>query len=409
MLRVLLLISLVIIIGGSIFAFIHFKSSSDKTQTDSVVDKVKDLIPSGSEAEKRGKSLSNGHCEGMEKPKLGTLPMNYDDFSMIIPYGAVIGDHVIPIDHQYFSPTIFRSPRDTYEVRAMADAKLVAVEPRKKPDYTEYRMVFSMSCRLFYYYDLVTSLSPDIQKVTGDPDDKSYKRDVNIPVKEGQLIGRIGGQTLDFAVWDTEKVLSGFLDPKQYEAERWKIHTVDPLDYYTEKLKNQALSKYLRTIEPRSGKIDYDIDGRLIGNWFLEGSKGYEGTKSISLENYSQTHLAIIPDHLDPATYIASFGNYGGLFKQLVIVSPQIDPKDVSMESGLVKYGLDEYNFETPDGEMWTGITFAQNLRVRLRGTTHACVLYQLIEKRKLKMEAFPSTPCSKVLSFTSEAKMYYR
>ena len=29
---------------------------------------------------------------------------------------------------------------------------------------------------------------------------------------------------------------------------------------------------YVRTAEPISGKIDYDLDGKLIGNWFVAGS-----------------------------------------------------------------------------------------------------------------------------------------
>ncbi|MCH8908147.1 MAG: hypothetical protein IH840_13745 [Candidatus Heimdallarchaeota archaeon] len=31
------------------------------------------------------------------------------------------------------------------------------------------------------------------------------------------------------------------------------------------------LEKNPRTVEPFGGKIDYDIDGRLIGNWYLQG------------------------------------------------------------------------------------------------------------------------------------------
>ena len=56
-------------------------------------------------------------------------------------------------------------------------------------------------------------------------------------MKEGQLIGKIGKQTLDFAVWDTEKPLSGFVIPEHYEREPWKIYTANPFDYFTDEIK----------------------------------------------------------------------------------------------------------------------------------------------------------------------------
>jgi hypothetical protein len=402
MLKILLIFLPFALIVGAIFYFISSQdskifNSSGKRSTQSYSNwTTKD-------AKESGQNLSYNRCQGMEIKKLGALPMRYEDFAMIIPYGLVVGDHVTPIDHQYFSPTIFHSPRDTYEVYAMADSTLVSIEPRVKPDYTEYRLVFSISCRLFYYYDLVTSLTPELK----DEYDKK-SRDVNIPVKEGQLIGRIGGQTLDFAVWDTEKILTGFVDPNNYQEERWKIHTVDPLDYYTEGLKNLALSKYLRTTPPSSGKIDYDIDGRLIGNWFLEGTDGYRGTKAQGVQNYSQTHLAIVPNHLDPSFYMASFGNFNNQFKQFVIKEATPDPKKVGIESGVVKYELSDFQYTKKDGGPWDYTSFTQDPKIK-PATPVGCVLYQLITNRKLKVETFPSQSCNQISGFSSKALTYYR
>lgn len=346
-------------------------------------------------AERQGKSLSNGQCRGMDVRKLGTLPMKYNDFSMITPYGVVVGDHVTPIDHQYFSPTVFHSQRDQYEVRAMADATIVDIGSRAKSGHTEYRLVFSISCRLFYYYDLVTSLDPGLT--------------VGTVVKEGQVIGRIGGQTLDFAVWDTTKLLSGFVNPQSYEEERWKIHTVDPLEYYTDSLKQQALTKYLRTIPPVSGKIDYDIDGRLVGNWFQEGTNGYQGLKRQSLEGYSRTHLAIVPNHLQPSVYMASFGNFAGQFKQLAIRNKNPDPKNVSVATGLVKYDLVEVRYTREDGREWNGTEFTRNPKVKMLDGASGCVVYQLLADRRLKTEAFSNAACATVKGFTSRAIIYTR
>lgn len=365
--------------------------------------------PASDAAYQEGKNLSNGQCQGMEIRKLGTLPMKYEDFSMIIPYGLVTGDHVTPIDHQYFSPAVFDSPRDAYPVYAMAEAHIVDIQPRVKPGYTEYRFVFSLSCRLFYYYDLVTSLTPNIKKEFDQAKNGPFPRPLNIAVREGELVGRIGGQTLDFAVWDTQSILKGFIDPKDYEEETWKIHTVDPLDYYTPELKKLALSKYIRTVEPLSGKIDYDVDGRLTGNWFREGTEGYRGTKRQTVQNYSQTHLAVVPNHLDPSFYMASFGNFAGEFKQFVIKQARLSPQEVVVNSGLVKYDLVNFSYVQEDGSFWDGKSFAKNIKLILSDQLGGCALYQLLADRRLKVETFTSQTCDRIQGFSSRALIYTR
>src|SRR3989344_7430988 len=111
---------------------------------------------------KAGKQLSNNNCTGTGPKELTRLPMDESDYAMILPYGLMVGGHVTPIDHQYFSPTVFNSPRDTYPVYAMADSKITEISQRTNERGTEYRFVFTMSCTFLYYYDLVTSLAPEI-------------------------------------------------------------------------------------------------------------------------------------------------------------------------------------------------------------------------------------------------------
>jgi hypothetical protein len=36
------------------------------------------------------------------------------------------------------------------------------------------------------------------------------------------------------------------------------------------------LSRLIRSAAPVSGKVDFDLDGKLIGGWFQEGTKFYE-------------------------------------------------------------------------------------------------------------------------------------
>lgn len=371
--------------------------NDDKTQTDQT--------ESQDQAGNDASQLSRGKCRGEEKPKLGALPMKYEDFSMVLPYGLTAGGHVTPIDHQYFSPTIFNSPRDKYDVYAMADATIVDISPRTNGKGTEYRFVFSMSCKLFYYYDLVTSLTPEIR--TEWEKSKNDSKGLNFPVKEGQLIGHIGGQTLDFAVWDMDINLSGFVVPEHYEGESWKIHTADPLNYYTDELKEKVLSKYIRTAEPRSGKIDYDIDGKLIGNWFVENTGGYNGGRK---SEYWTTHLSIAPDAYDPTSIVVSLGDYAGQPTQFGTKGNAPDPASVDVNSGMIKYELVQQDWIKENGQHWDRMSLAKNIKAKNHEEkVDGTVLIQMLEDGKLKMEAFPNKKASEVSSFTPNAKIYER
>ncbi len=393
------------------FGVVAFLGKQSNSSTKIATNSASNNNQTDSEAVKQGKLLSNNNCTGEGKPKLTTLPMKYDDFKMIIPYGLVIGGHVTPIDHQYFSPMVFQSPRDKYGVYVMADSKLVDIGERTNAKGTEYRLVFSLSCKLFYYYDLVTSLTPELKKAYEANKIDRQKSAINIPVKAGELIGRIGGQTLDFAVWDTDIRLTGFVVPEHYAGEAWKIHTADPLNYYTDELKAQAISKYIRTVEPISGKIDYDIDGKLVGNWFLEGTGGYTPANSQGGDGYWKGHLSIAYDLYDPTSIVISMGEYGGKEAQFAVKGNTPDPGTVDVAKGLVKYELIQQDWTDPKtGKMWDrdslvkGVV-AKNHENQVEGT----VLVQMLENRKIKFEAFPGKKASQVTAFTASAKVFER
>ena len=331
--------------------------------------------------------------------------MRPEDFSIIVPYGMVIGGHVTPIDHQYFMPKSMQSPHDAYEVYAMADSRLVEIQPRTTSWGIEYRMVFAMTCTFLYYYDLVTSLAPDVKAAY----DRSDRGHVDIRVKAGQLVGRIGGQTLDFAVWNTKKPLPGFAVPEHYRAEAWKRFTADPLDYYAPDLKALVLSRYVRTAEPLSGKIDYDVDGRLIGNWFLDGSNGYGGTRGEGHGDYWSGHVSFAPDVYDPTGFIVSLGSFDGQARQFAALGNRPNPADVAVASGLVKYDLATWSYQKADGSFWDRMSLVKGVKLVAQNASQGCVLAQLLDARALKLEAFPGKPSSDVPAFTSAARIYRR
>ena len=317
----------------------------------------------------------------------------------------MIGGHVTPIDHQYFSPTVFNSPRDTYPVYAMADAVITDIQPRTTSRGTEYRLVFAHSCTFLYYYDLVTSL-------TGKVKEAYEKRDFNLPVKAGDQIGAIGGQTLDFAVWNTQKPLSGFVSPASYDGEAWKIYTTDPFPYYTPALRSIVIAKNPRIAEPIAGKIDYDIDGKLIGNWFEQGTGGYSG-KGNGRDGYWSTHLSFSPDLYDPSHFTISIGSLYAAYPnnmQHSTLTNTPDPKDVGTNSGLVKYDLVDWRYIKSDGSQWNQMGPAKDVKVKsLTDNTFGCAIAQLIEAKTLKFEVFPGKKCSAVANFDASAKTYSR
>src|SRR3990167_2943199 len=370
--------------------------------------------PSEEAAIKAGQQLTNNQCQGKGVPyKLSESPMKPEDFIIVIPYGLMVGGHVTPIDHQYFSPADYKSKPDTYEVRAMADSTLVEIGSRARPFGQEYRLVFTISCTFLYYYDLVTSLTPDIKKIYDEANSNTGSRKpINIKLKAGQVIGRIGGQTLDFAVWGTTKPLSGFVVPEHYSYEAWKLYTADPLDYYTDDLKKFILSRYVRTVEPISGKIDYDVDGRLIGNWFREGTNGYEGDRSRGHEGYWSSHLAFAPNLYDPDWFEISIGDYvtqkSGEGSQFVTPNNSPQPKDVSVETGLVKYDLRQFSYMA-DGKFWDQNSIAKNITISPNQENFGCAAVQMLEARKIKFEAFKNMSCDGVSGFTNTAKIYTR
>lgn len=415
----LIAVVLIVLILLAGLAFAAFKLTKGKGDGGNKAESFLTNPEAEGSALKAGKSLSNEKCKGEGVVTLTSSPMKKEDIAMVVPYGLMISGHVTPIDHQYFSPANFNSPPDTYEVRALADGRLTEISHRSKTvgdsskSSNDYRFVFAHSCTFFTYFDLVTSLSPDI-KAEFDKNAKtsgsSSFASLDIEVKAGQVVGRIGGQTLDFAVWDTTKPLKGFVSPQLYEGERWKIFTADPLDYYSPDVKELVLSKYLRNDANKSGKIDWDIDGKLIGNWFEQNSNGYQGDRKNPDGKYWRTHLAIAPEHLDPSYYVASFGTFvqPGDGKQFIINSPSIDPKMVDVGSGLVKYDLRDW-FYKANGTIWDRKSTAKDIQISPQTKSAGCVLFQMLEDRKLKAEPFAGKTCSAVSGFTANAKIYTR
>jgi hypothetical protein len=107
------------------------------------------------------------------------------------------------------------------------------------------------------------------------------------------------------------------------------------LKLYDNPLRRQLYSKLARESSDKDGRIDYDIAGRLVGNWFLEGLSVTESSRGSPAIWAKQ--LAFACDVHEPNARCVSIGGTvapAGLYR-LSADSP--DPAEVNVKSGLVK------------------------------------------------------------------------
>lgn len=396
-----LILFIIVLVVIAFAGYKVFKSSSQNSPRSS--DKPGSQATNGT-----GLSAWTSKCSGTNRVGMTHSPMDLTDVSTITPIGLVAGGHVTPIDHLYFYPKA--NERDASPVYAMADGYIKEVESRGKSvgsgndQKPEYRIVMQHSCQTISYFDLVTSIDPALQKQI----DSSSKGDMHIPIKSGQIIGRIGGQSLDTAVYNMNMTLSGFIHPDLYKRENWKIHTDDFYEYFSGDLKASLLAMNQRKVKPYGGKIDYDQPGKLIGNWFLEGTNGYEGAKNTDGygkdgHGYWDGHLAIFYHAIYTNKIIISTGTFGDQQPQAFEARGNTpDPATISVSSGVVKYDLlDTSQGVDPNGKQ----NEQQSSSAKSRGTA----LFQVLAGEKLRVEFFPGTAPSGINGFTSAAKTYER
>ncbi|MBI2572526.1 hypothetical protein HYV86_01590 [Candidatus Woesearchaeota archaeon] len=352
-------------------------------------------------------------CDGTGPVQFTFPPRRLEDIEFFTPMGIMIGNHVTPVDHGYFYPPNWK-PEPTLaglsDVLIPADGVITSIG--RMPTYfsmkgegiEDYRIVVHHSCTFFTVYIHVLVLSPQIKEKIGEIQSGNTMYPA-IPVNAGDILGR--ASTFDFSVHDEEVTLSGFIVPEHYEREKWKIHTIDPLESFIEPLRTQLQAKSLRSVKPYGGKIDQDIDGTLQGNWFVENTNGYQGVKQ---PEYWETHVSFSPDMLDENHFIISLGGFNGEALQFSSKSNSPLPRSVNTQSGLVKYELvtTEYTIGNSN-QYWDRLSLAHDLKAQPGSEVKGVVLVEMLEDRRMKLEVFAGKTASQVSGFSSAAKFYER
>ncbi len=342
-------------------------------------------------------------CEGT-KTTFDFAPVNLEKTLVMLPRGLMTGDHVTPVNHHYFQN--FNNDKFDIEVYSPGKGYITAIAHMPGAEEgKDYHITIQHTCTISAYYIYVSNL-PD--KLKAFAHGTQGYASVHIPVKAGELIGYYKNN-LDYNLIDEETKLSGFAVPEHYAPESYKLHIVsNTYEYFNEPIKSKLIEKSIRTTEPISGKIDYDIDGKLVGNWFLEGTNGYGGNSSS--EEYWLGHLSIAYDYIDPQRIVISLQGYEAQdSRQFGIKENAPDPAQVSVESGLIKYELVDYEYIAPDGKPWDRKSPVKGLKTTSNELVHGVVLIQMIKQRKIKIEVFPEKTASEVTGFTPNAKIYER
>lgn len=354
-----------------------------------------------------------------EHPTFSVSPLKPDYLGLITPLGRMSDSHVTPTDHQYWAPKSVKRGVDyttlpaIYDIYSPADGTIVSAENHTQvytdgnaPKINDWRLVINHSCGVSTIYIHIDKLSDEISSKLGNKRDShngTTNYEANIIVKQGQLLGKLAEHPFDFSVHDQNVILPGLINPKRYENEYWKIHTVDPFDYFSESVRSQLLAKVVRSIEPRGGKIDYDIEGKLVGNWFREGydPKNIDG-------RFWDAEMTIAYNVFDPSKVFISTGNFNGRSGQFAVLDNIPDPKDVGIGQ-LVKYQLVSFSYVDANGKSWSEDRYTSQVTLIVGRQVEGTILYQLQDKDTLKVESFVGKKATEVSGFDSRAQIYRR
>ncbi|MSQ40741.1 MAG: hypothetical protein EXR55_03595 [Dehalococcoidia bacterium] len=121
-----------------------------------------------------------------------------------------------------------------------------------------------------------------------------------------------------------------------------------------------------------------------------------------------------MPDALDPTQWRFSIGNLDGSARQFGVKGNGPDPRNVTVETGLIKYELtySEYyavNDPTRRGLGPGGVRTGDNIASRNQDQVLGVVLLQMTGTRTLQCEVFPGKSAAEVNGFTVAVKSYER
>lgn len=328
------------------------------------------ILVAGLSCNKNGGSQSGNTYTGpAEASTFLYSPIEISKIKFLLSLGWIqpVG-HTIPTDHVYFW---YDNPTNTtvLPVYALTSGKVEKILNVPVLGIKECKAWFRVNEKFSYYLDHIV-LDPSLQEGS--------------TVKAGQQIGTTGyGNSIDLGAIDETLTLTGYANPARYVDQ--SLHCGKPFQYFTSALKAQLYPLVDREGTDKDGRVDIDIPGKLVGNWFADGPNFYtDGPNGWDKE------LSFAFDIQHPSVVLVSIGGTIGMVGKWTIGAGAPLPSQVSVASGKVAYRLYSAG----------GITADPNQR--------GLMIVQMIDDTHIKVEVFPDSKASDA-PFDSGAKTYAR
>jgi len=284
----------------------------------------------------------------------------------IVPLGNIAPpDHILPTSHIYFTTSVVAPPRT---VVAPADGQI------------QYILTDALGASLgirngsYLYYMGRVKLDTGINQGT--------------IVHAGQRLGTTVAELpeLDFGLVNYQTTV-GFVNPARYVDEQ--LHCDTPISYFTEPLRSQMYAVTQRITGDKDGQINFDVQGRLVGNWFLDGLAAI-GSVSQAPAAWPQ-QLAFAYDNYDPAHRRVVIGSALSLPGAFEPAAGSIDFKDVSVSSGQVVYQLSQWGAPGQPP-----------------GPPRGVMIVQMLDDARVRVETLPGSSDTNP-TFSAAARIYVR
>lgn len=336
------------------------------------------------------------------------------DTHRVVEFFGLGNMNVLPEDHGgFFTPREGWYEESTIPVYAPADGKITELIQDWYEWFEPYghdlSMTIKVSTTMSISFGHMSDFAPEIWEAAGElQTGYSVSNKVNIEVKAGQIVGYIGTQgSMDWYIGDSELDLN-FVNPERYPLP-WILSGCYH-DYYQEPLRTELLEITARTAEPRCGKIDYDVDGRIVGNWFWENE-----VPDYAFTDYS-THLSIAYDEILGSDRIAiSDGSasrpdsphdgderFGpGSSRVFWVKGNSPRPEDIGISNGIIKYEILDRSY----GSYSPGISFPELEELPVAGV----LLIEMLDESRIRIERFMNKTTDEVDNFGPNARTYVR
>jgi len=255
-----------------------------------------------------------------------TAPLDIDDISSIVALGNMNPPgHVFPTDHIYLYITKTEGSDHPHVVPLYSPGDLtvsmVNSSEHVNAGFTDYSINLQPCEHITVVLGHVSSLSSEIfgetssfeewtlenEYSTGGETYRRWRKEYNIEVKAGEVIGTAGGNpnqwALDLGVYALNHSQESVANPQRW-LKSWYLHAVDPLTLFED---GAVLDQLLQLVDRELaegeslpyGSVLQDIPGTAQGCWFFSG---------ISDTYPEDPHLALVHSNIYPSRAVLSVG-----------------------------------------------------------------------------------------------------